>query len=132
MKPFHTSVPLHALFFLECLPPHVLCSTKHQLKCHLFYNSFLMPLGTLNQFSPIISPPSTLFNSLLLDLVKHLFSGLSHYEVHSDRSCVINFILKITSKKINKNNIYCVFLIQKNMKKWKRTVIHLSETSFGL
>lgn len=88
---------MHCLFFLECCPPHVLCSIKPQLKWHLFHDSFLMPLETLNQFSPIISPPSTLFNSLLLDLVKHLFSDLSYYEEHSDRSCVIYFILKITS-----------------------------------
>lgn len=55
-------------FFLKCFPPHVFCSTKPQLKCHFFHDSFLKTLEALNQFSLIISPPSTLFNSLLLDL----------------------------------------------------------------
>lgn len=46
---FHTTLPLHVLPVLpRMLPTTCLCSTKPQLKFHLFYDTSLMPLETLN------------------------------------------------------------------------------------
>lgn len=46
--PFHTTLPLHELPVLPgMLPTTCLCSTKPLLKCHLFYDTSLMPLETI-------------------------------------------------------------------------------------
>ena len=50
------TVPLHKLsILLGMLPPYIFCSTNPQLKCLLFWDTFLTHLETLNQIPFIFS-----------------------------------------------------------------------------
>lgn len=93
---FYTTLPFHVLSVLLGMLPTT-CPLLHRASAQmsLLLDTFLMPLEIINQF-PLHAPhlSSTLFKSLLLDLVKHLFSGLLPYELYWDRGCLLTSFWK--------------------------------------